>query len=397
MSTRKKEDVSSVREKRGSSPSPSHLKSSPKPSKTVSTSRSLGSSPSSEKATPNYLRPTLSSSHSSGDTAKLQGRRLVSNTDSALKPNLARRRSFDKPPSPTRTLKTRGVSPTPTFRSSSFSGKTGAGRAVTSPKSDRGAKGTRDAGKQHLYARAVGTLTKSATIASKSSKSKKAQTASSRKEDHPSDHLEPSVAEDEEDSVVADQELDSSNEQTTQADTDEDDTLEDGSHKADADADADVDDAAEVESPPTVLEQRDASIGEAESPKMICEESDGNVSKIESPTALGQDDADKVESPTVAEKEEISKNEVESANPDQGEEAEEMDTKPEGEVQEGEVEEDAPRLSHGKKDAALSNNVIEEMTREQRRNKVRALAGAFETVISLQEHNKRSEAKQSND
>ncbi|CAI9783596.1 unnamed protein product [Fraxinus pennsylvanica] len=44
--------------------------------------------------------------------------------------------------------------------------------------------------------------------------------------------------------------------------------------------------------------------------------------------------------------------------------------------------------TQGKKNSAVSNDVIEETAsklREQRRNKVRALAGAFETVISLQE------------
>lgn len=44
--------------------------------------------------------------------------------------------------------------------------------------------------------------------------------------------------------------------------------------------------------------------------------------------------------------------------------------------------------THGKYDSPVSNDVIEETAsklREQRKNKVRALAGAFETVISLQE------------
>ncbi|KZV31702.1 RNA polymerase II degradation factor 1-like [Dorcoceras hygrometricum] len=46
-------------------------------------------------------------------------------------------------------------------------------------------------------------------------------------------------------------------------------------------------------------------------------------------------------------------------------------------------------LPKGKKESVVSNDVIEETAsrlREQRKNKVRALAGAFETVISLQEH-----------
>ncbi|KAL6549699.1 hypothetical protein OROMI_020187 [Orobanche minor] len=54
------------------------------------------------------------------------------------------------------------------------------------------------------------------------------------------------------------------------------------------------------------------------------------------------------------------------------------------------VDEAAPRvqMAHGKKEIAVSNDVIEETAsklREQRKNKVKALAGAFETVISLQD------------
>ncbi|KAG6409713.1 hypothetical protein SASPL_127755 [Salvia splendens] len=327
--------------------SPSHLKSSPRPSKPVSASRSLGSSPLSEKAIPNYLKPTLSS--------LLSGDAIKSNI-------LARRRSFDKPPSPTPTTKPRGFSPTLSFRSSSFSGKTG--RAITSPKSDRSLKGTREAGKPHRYARAVSGLKKSATFASKSA---------SRKKDS-SDHQESNVAGDEEDLVVGDLEL------------------EDESRKADSPTasevlDADGGDASEVETSPTTLEQRNASIGEAESPT-IGEESDDNVAKIESPTLLEQDDAD-----TVSEVDDSAANpDHGKPNEDEGEEAKAPDMKlvdETAEVQQGVGEDDGeavPRLSHGKKDVGLSNNVIEAMTREQRRNKVRALAGAFETVISLQEH-----------
>lgn len=156
----------------------------------------------------------------------------------------------------------------------------------------------------------------------------------------------------------------------------------------------------------------------------ICEESDDIVPKAESPTLLGQDGADGaddadneaqddadnespvnseqcVESATASEPvEEISSSEKQdveenSSIPDQcvagnadedNERAEEEAAEMKAEGKAGEVGEDgdaAPTLSHGRKDAALSNNVIEEMTREQRRNKVRVLAGAFEIVISL--------------
>ncbi|XP_047966332.1 flocculation protein FLO11-like [Salvia hispanica] len=371
MSTRKK-DVSVVREKRA--PSTSHLKST---SKTVSTS---------EKATPNYLKPTLSSSHSSGEarrrsfdkapsparTTKTRGvspsstrttkTRGVSPSPTrtiktrGVSPSPTRTtKTRGVSPSPTRTTKTRGVSPTPTSRWSSISGKTGAGRAVASAKSDGRLKGTREAGKQHLYARAVGTLKKSAAVASKS---KKAETATALRKKDSSDHEESPIVGDEEDAAgMPDQELDSSNEQTQ----------------------GEMDD--------TVSEQRDASIGEAVSPA-ICEESDDNVPKIESPTLLGQDEAEaeavndadaaKAESPVSSEQhvECPADSEQASRNSSQQKEVEVV-------AEDGEA---APRLSQEKKDTALSNNVTEEMTLEQRRNKFRALAGAFETAIARQEH-----------
>ncbi|XP_042032435.1 pecanex-like protein 1 [Salvia splendens] len=249
-------------------------------------------------------------------------------------------------------MKTRGVSSTPKSRSSSISGKTGAGRAVASAKSDGRLKGTREAGKQHLYARAVGTLKKSASVASKS---KKAETATALRKKDSSDHEESPIVGDEEDAGMPDQELDSSNEQTQ----------------------GEIDD--------TVSEQSDASIGEAVSPA-ICEESDDNVPKHESPTLLGQDDADavndadagKAESPVSSEQrvECPADSEQASGNSSQQKEVEVV-------AEDGEA---APRLSQEKKDTALSNNVTEEMKREQRRDKFRALAGAFETAIARQEH-----------
>ena len=56
--------------------------------------------------------------------------------------------------------------------------------------------------------------------------------------------------------------------------------------------------------------------------------------------------------------------------------------------QENSVPQKQQERTHGKYDSPVSNDVIEETAsklREQRKNKVRALAGAFETVISLQE------------
>lgn len=379
MSTRKKEG-GSVREKRGTSPSPlgtTLRKKSPNSTKTVS--RSLDSSPSG-KSIPNYLKPTLSSS---GDATKIQGRKPVSNTDSAIKPNLARRRSFDKPPSPTRTLKTRGVSPTPTFRSSSFSSKT----TTTSPKGDRTSRGTRDsAGKQHsLYARPVGTAKKSSTLGKKG----ETKTTSSRKEPKLNNH------------TIKDVDQEKEHEDSPQA----------GQEEVDEDTitkqlEAEI---QKVDSP-TFLEEDDAEIAKAESPTTL-EESDASTTlKAESPTNIEQGDAnegdivsdhdEEMENESCIEEQEMQEdnaNEMDDTNPDESakEEAEDKERDDEeeeavsevdaGEVQEG--EDAAPKLAHGKKDLALSNNVIEETANklQKQSSRVRALAGAFETVISLQE------------
>ncbi|KAG6389600.1 hypothetical protein SASPL_151072 [Salvia splendens] len=133
-----------------------------------------------------------------------------------------------------------------------------------------------------------------------------------------------------------------------------------------------------------VSEQRDASIGEAESPA-ICEESDDNVPKIESPALLGQDDADAVNDADAAKAESPVSSEPRVECPADSEQASgnsSQQKEVEGVAEDGEA---APRLSQ-EKDTALSNNVTEEMMREQRRDKFRALAGAFETAIARQEH-----------
>ncbi|KAH6836387.1 hypothetical protein C2S53_011247 [Perilla frutescens var. hirtella] len=355
MLTRKKEMSGSMREKRGTSPSPSGS------TLRRATSRSLESSPS-EKSVPNYLKPTLSSS---GDTAKLHAKKPVSSTDSALR--LARRRSFDKPPSPTRTLKTRGVSPTPTtirsssfsspsrtlktrgvsptptFRSSSFSGKT-----TTSPKGERSLKGGRDAGKQpSLYARSVSNVKKSSTLLGK--KAPKLDNASEL-----SDQESP-IAEAEQQIMVNEHEEDS--------------------HSPVAEQEMDED---------TITQQLEEEIQKVDSPTFL-EEDDDDTAKAESPTILEETDRDSSnvvdESPKSSEHGEDLEEEISSQWQSQ-EVKEHTSTNP------GHDSVAAPKEAHGKKDMALSNNVIEEtatMLREQRGNKVKALAGAFETVISLQD------------
>ncbi|KAG8381975.1 hypothetical protein BUALT_Bualt05G0028400 [Buddleja alternifolia] len=131
MATRRRE-ITPGKEKRGTLPL--HTGTSQQPRGRSPTAKST--SPASEKHIPNYLKPTISSS-------------LVD------KPKHTRRVSFEKTPSPSRTRRTR-VSPGPSHRSSSFSGKTVYPQKSIAEKNLR----IKDAGKQHsLHARSVASST----------------------------------------------------------------------------------------------------------------------------------------------------------------------------------------------------------------------------------------------
>ncbi|KAI3468428.1 hypothetical protein Pfo_025091 [Paulownia fortunei] len=188
-----------------------------------------------------------------------------------------------------------------------------------------------------------------------------------------------------------------------------------------------------VESP-TVLEHQDAKIVTVDSPTVL-EHKDAKIATVESSTVSEHQDVSlgvKTEKPedkshieeisskqqeikedTINEMNNINTDESVAGNPNEEVEEKEIEEEAtalnkkeeaasgseaheskETEVQEVVVEEKpenvAPKtqVAHGKKDSAVSNDVIEETAnklREQRKNKVKALAGAFETVISLQE------------
>ncbi|PIN15930.1 hypothetical protein CDL12_11422 [Handroanthus impetiginosus] len=430
MTTRTRESGAPGKEKRGTSPSnvatTTQRRRSPIPSKTNSPARNDDS----EKRIPNYLKPTLSSGL---DVSKQQGKKPVSTSDSSQKPTLARRRSFDKPPSPSRTQKTR-VSPNPTLRSSSFSGKVSTSQKVVS---DRNLKGPKDVGKQHtLYARPVNTVKKGITGIKKqetrgggSSITKEQITSPAEKVhnldiadipepetktedqelitieqigDNNEEEAKDLVLEHEEpeegvkDSVSEDQEQ--ANIEKTEAESDE---SESQIATSEPSTNSEIQDAKIVVNDASIVLEYDAKTEEQEEKPAVEEleeveeqnmnevtkidNTDENVAKIE--------DAEQTKQKQQQLKDQEEEQQQEATELNKKEEAYESEEMEKQEVVEQKVEEEnaVPRaqvVAHGKKDSAVSNDVIEETAnklREQRKNKVKALAGAFETVISLQE------------
>ncbi|KAL9227211.1 hypothetical protein vseg_002932 [Gypsophila vaccaria] len=158
------------REKRGTSPSSSMIKKSPKPSTSTSAPRSSTSSPTKEKNSsptdgkpvPNYLKPTISSNLDFSRISKKS-----STESSPQKPDATRRKSIDRPPSASQVQ--RGVRNVPgpkevkPLRSTSFSHKS------TSSSSSSSASSLRPTA-ERTYARTTSTLKegKNDLVASKS-------------------------------------------------------------------------------------------------------------------------------------------------------------------------------------------------------------------------------------
>ncbi|KAK4435681.1 hypothetical protein Salat_0731600 [Sesamum alatum] len=457
-------DSAPGKEKRGTSPSgpsrttlnntatPQRRRGSPNPSKTNSPARTPHDS---DKNIPNYLRPTVSSSL---DVSKSHGKKPVSIAEPANKPNLARRRSFDKPPSPSRTIPSRvspnprvsRVSPNPTLRSSSFSGK-----SVTPVKGvgDKSLRAAKDAGKQHsLYARAVNTAKKSSSTGS--IKKQDGRSVASITKDkvisppqevenphHTPDVPEPEAeAEADEHTVETVSNYDEGAKDSmleNQEDGAKDSMPEDQEHGA-KDSVLEDQEAVDVKQSEDESSDEDAKVVIVES-YAIPEEQDTKIANVElSEVSENQDaplgvmteepdynsDIEEISSPQQ-ELKEHGTNEINNINHDQSvagspneeveeeqrqdeeeEEATALDKKEfaaaatgieaeepkETKLKEIVVEvnreaENATPKSQGK-NSPVSNDVIEETAsklREQRKNKVKALAGAFETVISLQE------------
>ncbi|CAL8996664.1 unnamed protein product [Prunus brigantina] len=181
MATKAKDSTTSGKELKKSTSAlnshTSHTKRVTKSSSSAGTEKATSStsSTSTTKQVPNYLRPTLSASrHENSSKSSLAGSKKHGSEDSASSqnPTLSRRRSFDKPPSPSRLRKSL-ISPgrDASLRSSSFTAKSS---NVPKPSIDRSNSKTARAGKpQLLYAKSV---KKSSTSGS----AKKESTASTR-------------------------------------------------------------------------------------------------------------------------------------------------------------------------------------------------------------------------
>ncbi|CAI9757080.1 unnamed protein product [Fraxinus pennsylvanica] len=364
------------KEKRGISPSYPKKTPNSKPSSPYKTAL--------DKQVPNYLKPTISS----GLDASKQFGKKPALTDNANKPNLARNRSFDVPPSPSRTQKTQ-VSPGPTLRSSSFSSKTNS----TSNKSilDKLLKTpTKDVGKCSFVARPL-SATKKGSHSNK--KQDTARSGSITKEQvtslDNSDALQVEVGQDEKESSVTD----AKSEETV---------LELGPEILVVEDKEPVSITRQAK-PENILDEDVLTIESYTVPEQPVEmkELPEDKPKIETTTGNQQELEEHIENENIrTESDEIladnSKEEIEDK---EGEKALDGSESIDSEEQEMKVviekvkpetdnEESKQEDSEKKRDSPVSNDVIEETAsklHEQRKNKVKALAGAFETVISLQE------------
>ncbi|RVW81827.1 hypothetical protein CK203_051587 [Vitis vinifera] len=388
MATKGKDVGSAGKEKRGTSPSKplqsgsTLTKRCPKPSNPDSTDKDLSSA--SQKQIPSYLRPTISSQN-------------IKKEDSTLGPSVHRRRSFDKPPSPSQIQKAL-LSPSGRDRAVRSSSVTPA-KPTTAPKpiSDRTSKTPR--------------VVKSQTSVIKSASTKKTSTEKLNNE---------SEQEDQESLVHVVQEVevkdidngveipsDSSHfdvENSTEPDSDQDEKLK----PCETSTVPENQDSSTAAGPEESTEDK---IDDQESKDEINssqpEENSAGEPKVEAQDKQGEEDA--TENPITKEGDAPStedsgddqnKNKVEEQEGDEGSQKHADEGKQEHvneERQKHVVEEQKPEAenvaskrqsANGKKDSQVYNEVIEETASkllEKRKNKVRALVGAFETVISLQE------------
>ncbi|KAL6501869.1 hypothetical protein OROGR_027002 [Orobanche gracilis] len=398
----------------------------------------------SEKPIPNYLKPTLSSSP---DTSKQQGKKPASKTETTQKPTLVRRRSFDKPPSSSQLQRSR-VSPNPTLRpSSSFSGKTVSPQKGAPDKNSRTPNEVGK--QRTLYARPINAAKKSGIyikkheIGDNSAKVNEKAVIPLKKIDNvgTTDVPEAGMHVDDEQELVAAQ-----GEEETVQNRDVIETGDNGSFTEDKEpmsceqtqGEIHDKDIAEIVNPEYSMipeqnqgeiENKDAKNATAIDPFTVSEASDKKLTNFESPkkSEYQISETEAVDSPAGSENQDVSVVVVETEESEDtkqedlnegtnnetnnvistdqsvaGKEADSGDEEArdgkEKEVQEVIVErkpdevvdEAAPKvqMAHGKKEIAVSNDAIEETAsklRELRKNKVKALAGAFETVISLQD------------
>ncbi|XP_033511917.1 suppressor protein SRP40 isoform X1 [Nicotiana tomentosiformis] len=425
MATRAKDTAPPGKEKRGTSPShpiAHHLRS-PNSSNTNSPVRKRADSTTSNKNVPNYLKPTMSSSNDPN----------IHN-----KPTLTRIRSFDKPPVAAlqKTAKERILQ-----SSSSFSGKTSS--TSQKPLSDKLSRASHmTTGKQRgtsMYARpgtikttATGTISKkqeaSGTSHNDTHKSRNDQNGhngSTPKDpitnsSHAAEDVIPQAETGQDDTSKSRNDQEDHNESTPKESkiTDSPHATEEVIPQAELSEQEDDQELLVTDTEGDVIinnsETAATDAGENNSAIEDQEEHNGNennaeivvenqeISKMEEP-----EDAHLVEETNTSNPKEpeaitnelnelhLEENTVKAVDENQQEKEED---KGRNQGKEGEAVQETSttvasskpqrQVVQGKKESVVSNDVIEETAsklREQRKNRVRALAGAFETVISLQE------------
>ncbi|XP_059275282.1 uncharacterized protein LOC132029900 [Lycium ferocissimum] len=412
MATRARDTAPSPagKEKRGTSPI-QHQRSTTNTSKTTSPIRkqvdpTLTTASTLNKNTPSYLKPTIAQAKKSASSSDLH------NTHSTKTSNLSRRRSFDnKPPLPSSSPKTR-ISPSPRERiprsSSSLSTKTSTSHRPLLDKSSKTTTSKDAIGKQRgagLNSRPV-TKKKTTTTTTRKHDSASGSTTkasvttnspdvaqnviSEGEQSEPEDHQELTIHETEKETIISD------NEMIADSDAGENDIDSATEDHIEEIIDENVNNAElkDIKAAAEQVENQETKIGEPEEISNEPNEPDSSEKEKEEIVTNASEEiqeSKEEDEKTNQEKETPMAEETESLNPKQigvgVEESTEAEPAKNMNVASSKFQH---QVVQGKNnESVVSNNVIEETAsklREQRKNKVRALAGAFETVISLQEH-----------
>ncbi|CAN4128233.1 unnamed protein product [Withania somnifera] len=439
MATRTREPAGTGKEKRGTSPI-HHQRSTTNRSKTTSPIGKQADptiTPSSlNKTIPSHLKPTIAQAKKTASSSDLH------NIHSTKTSNLARRRSFDnKPPLASSSTK-KQISPLPGERiprsSSSLSTKTSTSHK---PLLDRLSKTTttKDAiSRQHIATLNSRPVTKNKTITTttttrkhenasgsttKASVTRSSPVISAGEESESEEHQELKIHETEKDTIISDNEMitdsDAGENENDSAKEDHiEEFINDNINSAELE---DIKAAAEsstiLENPEFKIEEPEEINNESNEPDLLerekeetiinasdeiqesKEEDEGTDQEKETPTieetiintSEENQESKEVDEGINQEKETPMREETKSLNPKQVEVGVEENTEAEP-VKNTNMESSKSQhqvVQGTNMECVVSNNVIEETAsklREQRKNKVRALAGAFETVISLQEH-----------
>ncbi|KAM3397550.1 suppressor protein SRP40 [Capsicum galapagoense] len=418
MATRSRDTAPTGKEKRGTSPI-HHQRTTTNTSKTTSPVRKQTDPTLTRsclnKNVPSYLKPTIAQAQKSAPSSDLH------NIHSTKTSNLARRRSFDnKPPLPSSSPKTR-ISPSPKERisrsSSSLSTKTSTSHK---PLLDRLSKATtsKDAtGKQCGAGLNSRPVTKKKTTTTTTRKHDRASGSTTKapvttnspdivldvislgEQSEPEDHQELTIHETEKETIISDNEMiadsdagENENDSATEDHIEE--LINENVNSAELeDTKAAAESSTLVENPEIKTEEPEEINNEPNSPEKEKDETIINASSEENQESKEEDQGTNQakEAPMIEDTEAVPQEQQLSLSPKEVGVSVEESTKEEPEKNTiAASSKSRHQLAQGKhNESAVSNNVIEETAsklREQRKNKVKALAGAFETVISLQEH-----------